>query len=143
MTVKKIELAESWKYFDEPTGTYQIEVKSYVPENAANASIGRWESSNENVATVDENGLVTLKGRGVCTISAYSTDEKCYATCTIFVKPDKVQNLTTTSSKTFVTLTWDAVENVYGYYVYRYDSSNDTWEQLEKNNTGDNNQLYR
>ena len=132
LTVKKIELAESWKYFDEPTGTYQIEVKSYVPENAANASIGRWESSNEAVATVDENGLVTLKGRGVCTISAYSTDEKCYATCTIFVKPDKVQNLTTTSSKTSVTLTWDAVENVYGYYVYRYDSSNDTWEQLEK-----------
>ena len=132
LTVKKIELKETWKYFDEPTGTYQIEVNAYTPDNATNQSIGRYESSNENVAIVDGNGLVTLKGRGVCTIYAYSTDEKCYTSCMIFVKPEKVQNLIATSGKTSVTLSWDKVDNVYGYNVYRYNVTEDSWDNITR-----------
>ncbi|MBQ2283723.1 MAG: Ig-like domain-containing protein [Agathobacter sp.] len=132
LSVKKIQLEESWKYFEEQTGTYQIKVQSFVPENATNAKVGRWESSNEAVATVDQNGLVTVKGGGVCYIYAYSTDESCYATCTIYVKPDKVEITKTKVGKTYVGLTWDQVDNVYGYNIYRYDSENDSWDLLQK-----------
>ena len=36
-----------------------------------------WSSSNEDVATVDKNGLVTDKGHGVCYIYAQSVTQKC------------------------------------------------------------------
>ena len=36
-----------------------------------------WSSSNEDVATVDKNGLVTAKGHGVCYIYAQSVTQKC------------------------------------------------------------------
>ena len=36
-----------------------------------------WSSSNEDVATVDKNGLVTAKGHGVCYVYAQSVTQKC------------------------------------------------------------------
>lgn len=43
------------------------------PENATNKSV-KWSSSNVNVATVDNNGLVTAVSSGLCDITATAMD---------------------------------------------------------------------
>lgn len=50
-----------------------------------------WESSNENVATVDDSGEVTAVGEGTCTITA-STDIGLTAECKVKVE-DKKENI--------------------------------------------------
>lgn len=57
---------------------------TYSPKDAAHTQI-TWVSSNEKVATVDENGLVTAAGNGKCTITAKSENGKT-AKCTVTVK---------------------------------------------------------
>ncbi|MBR3372628.1 MAG: Ig-like domain-containing protein [Bacteroidaceae bacterium] len=44
-----------------------------LPESAANKTV-RWTTSNSNVATVDDNGLVTPKNPGTATITATTSD---------------------------------------------------------------------
>lgn len=45
-----------------------------------------WSSSNENVAVVDESGLVTAVGKGVTEIRVESADGFCSDVCTVTVK---------------------------------------------------------
>ena len=55
------------------------------PSNAANRKL-QWNSLDKNVATVDNNGLVTAVGNGNCTIVAESTDgSKKSSTCEVTV----------------------------------------------------------
>lgn len=54
-----------------------------APANASNAAI-TWTSSNESVATVSEDGLVTAAGTGTATIYA-SSNNNITATCTVTV----------------------------------------------------------
>ena len=58
---------------------------SVLPEIATCQDL-TWNSSNENVATVDENGLVTAVGTGTAIITAASEDGP-YAECEITVAP--------------------------------------------------------
>lgn len=44
-----------------------------LPANAANKAV-KWETSNADVATVDENGLVSAVGNGTATITAVTAD---------------------------------------------------------------------
>ena len=56
-----------------------------APDNAANKSV-TWSSSNQDVATVDENGVVTAKTTaGTATIIVTTADGKKTATCTVTV----------------------------------------------------------
>lgn len=43
------------------------------PENATNRAVG-WTSTNEKVATVDENGVITGRGKGKCNINVTALD---------------------------------------------------------------------
>ena len=55
------------------------------PGNAANKKL-RWTSSDENVATVDENGKVTALAKGTAVITAAATDESgITASCSVTV----------------------------------------------------------
>lgn len=57
-----------------------------TPNEVANKKVS-WKSSNEKVATVDENGYVTAKGKGTAKITATTTDgSNLSATCTVTVK---------------------------------------------------------
>ncbi|MBQ8279207.1 MAG: Ig-like domain-containing protein [Roseburia sp.] len=59
-----------------------------TPSNAANKSVS-WKSSDTNVATVSEDGLVTAKNSGTCTITASALDGSGkYDTCEITVLSD-------------------------------------------------------
>lgn len=135
VTVKKIELDNNYLYFENnKIGTMQqLSVQSYYPENAVNKSVKRWESSNDSVVTVDNNGRIKIVGSGVAEVFAYSTDEKCFGRCGIYVQPSKVKNLKAESiTKTSVKLTWDADENSYGYYIYQWNEMNSKWEVLNQ-----------
>ncbi|TFU92458.1 hypothetical protein E4T81_11230 [Barnesiella sp. WM24] len=64
----------------------QIQIKATVlPEDATNKVLA-WSSSDESVASVDNNGLVSLLKEGHALITAYSTDgSDIVATCNISV----------------------------------------------------------
>ena len=54
------------------------------PDNATNKAV-TWSSSNENVATVDQNGNVKAVGAGTATITVTTEDGNKTATCTVIV----------------------------------------------------------
>ncbi len=67
-----------------------IELTAIVyPEDATNKSI-IWSSSDENVATVDQQGVVTAVGKGEATITAESVDGPS-ATCAVTVNEVEIQ----------------------------------------------------
>ena len=60
-----------------------------APSNATNKEV-TWTTSDPEVATVDENGVVTAVSNGVAVITATSEDGSYTATCTITVEiPEK------------------------------------------------------
>lgn len=143
VTVKKINMTNAYKYipYNEIGNTYQAGV-SFYPENAVNKTVGKWESSNEEIATVDENGLVTILRNGVVHIRAYSSDLSCYGTTTLYIQPPTVSELTVSKvADTTATLTWNKVEGIegYGYNVYYRVKGEESWTQYKastKNNYG-------
>ena len=65
--------------------TKQLSVESILPANATNKTVS-WFSSNESVATVSSNGLVTAKSEGSATITCKANDEcGVYTTCAVIV----------------------------------------------------------
>lgn len=130
LTVKKINLKESYHVFTQEQigSTYQIQVSDYVPSDATNPGIGKWESTNESVASVDSQGVVTAHQGGMTSIRAYSMDLMCYGTCNVYVQSAKVSNLETKVTNDKVTLTWDASAGAYGYYIYQWNSTKNEWE---------------
>lgn len=61
-----------------------------IPSNATNQNI-RYFSSNENVATVDQNGVITTKNNGTAVITAVTIDGGYTTTCTITVNDQLLQ----------------------------------------------------
>ena len=133
LTVKKINLNYSdWYDFagDSANPTYdkavnigetiQLKVNSYTPDAATNKGIKKWVSTNDAIATVDQNGNVKAVGAGHCEIRAYSMDEKCYGTCNVWVQPSQLDtaDVTVFHTDTTIKLTWEPVENVDGYRIY-------------------------
>lgn len=56
-----------------------------TPNETTNKNV-KWTSSNNKIATVDENGYVTAKGKGIARITATTTDgSNLSATCTVTV----------------------------------------------------------
>ncbi len=64
--------------------TYQLKT-IIIPFNASNSTV-IWSSSDENVATVDKNGLIRATGRGNAVITATTADGKFSDTCEVTVR---------------------------------------------------------
>ena len=62
-------------------------VATFIPENATDRKLA-WSSSDENVVTVDENGVVTAKGLGTAEVTVTSEDGKT-AVCKVTVEEKK------------------------------------------------------
>ncbi len=131
LTVKKIDL-NTTVWDNDQAGLKigdkkQFSVASYTPADATNKGISRWESTNEKVVTVDENGMATVVGGGHAEIRGYSMDEYCYGSCTVWVNPEPIQNLQQSHTNNSFTLTWDPQEGVDGYRVFRYEEEKQEW----------------
>ncbi|GHU82530.1 hypothetical protein AGMMS50284_4550 [Clostridia bacterium] len=69
--VEDLSVCYNWMRF-EGYASHKIEANVY-PENASNKKV-TWKSTDTNVATVDEKGIVTSVGNGECEIVCISTD---------------------------------------------------------------------
>lgn len=69
----------------------------FTPTYATNKNI-TWNSSNENIATVDKNGNITVINVGECDIEAVSEDGDFKAKCKIIVKPIPVESISFANS---------------------------------------------
>lgn len=93
-----------------------------VPENATDKAV-TWSSENAEVASVDENGVVTAVGIGTTTITVKSKDnEQITASCEITVRqkleaPEVKAALS--EDEASVLLTWEAVANADEYQILR------------------------
>ncbi len=67
--------------------TYQLNAMDIQPVDASYRTI-QWESSNPETASVDENGMVTLKKAGMTVINAYSADRQFVKKCMVFVEKE-------------------------------------------------------
>ena len=73
-------------------GTVQLNA-TVEPEDAENKSV-TWESSDETVATVDENGLVTGKSAGSATVTVRTVDGGYTAQCSVIVEGEEIVAVT-------------------------------------------------
>ncbi|GEM_PF-3424428 len=91
--VKSIRLSESSIYVDDNgPNEYQLEAKVF-PVDATFRSV-EWKSTDEEVATVDQTGLVTVHSRGNCGIRAYATDGSgVVATCRLISDYSSVEGV--------------------------------------------------
>ena len=82
VAVESISLNETTKKMS-VNETLQL-IATILPENATYKDIN-WTSSNEDIATVDDNGLVTAKGTGNVSITATSVSGEKTAVCNIVI----------------------------------------------------------
>lgn len=147
LTVKKIALNQSdwydyqyeidnnWANKGVDIGdTIQLEVTAYTPDDATNKGIKKWVSTNEKVATVDQNGLVTAVNGGYCEIRAYSMDETCYGGCSVWVQPNKIEteDISVSYTDSSIKLEWEPQENIHGYIIYCDKGDGNGYQQVSK-----------
>lgn len=136
LTVKKINMEHEYIYFDNSKiGTaYQLKVANYYPEDATNKGVSKWTSSDEKVAKVDQNGMVTIKGVGKCIIYAHALNNACKGETYIYVQPGKLENLSAEATNDTVLLRWNAQEGARGYFLYQWDETKLEWGSLNEGN---------
>ncbi len=96
--------------------TVQLTV-SYTPSDTTSSKTVTWSSSNTKVAKVSSKGVVTAIGYGTAAITA--TVGSCTATCAVTVNMNAMKCVPVANADGSVTISWDAVDGVTGYYVYR------------------------
>ena len=70
--------------------SYQLKA-STLPRRAVKATI-KYESSDKNIATVDENGKITAVNPGSCVVTGKSFDGKVSSSCVVNVSEKKTRN---------------------------------------------------
>lgn len=107
---------------------------SILPKNAYNKSLV-WTSSNENVATVNENGKVYTRKAGTAVITASSVDGGgAKGSCKVTVTPKKVGSIwmeEDESSANSIKLKWNTNGEVYGYKVAIYNKKTKNYEVVK------------
>ncbi len=101
-----ITLNSTSKIFELQKGkTLTFQLKATIkPDNATNKTL-EYSSSDTSVATVNEKGLITLVGKGTCTITAAAKDGSGKtATCSVKVKKIAVTGITLNTTKKIMEL---------------------------------------
>lgn len=90
--VKIKEITISKETLDIDVGKSETVLTTITPENATNKNL-IWKSSNEDIASVDENGVVTGNNVGECIVSVGSSDESVKAECKVKVNAIEINSL--------------------------------------------------
>ena len=118
-------------------GKSQTITATVTPQNAANKNI-TWDSSDDQVATVSDNGKITAVGVGtaVITATAYTKTATCTVTVPALANKSKISSDSITLGES-ITITAKASGGMAPYtYTYSYKKSTDTtWEAIVKNTT--------
>ncbi|CAN0566577.1 unnamed protein product, partial [Ectocarpus sp. 12 AP-2014] len=99
-----------------PGGTGQL-TATVVPMNADDIGV-IWSSSDDRIATVDSNGLVTATGVGTVTITVTSNDGGLIATATILVLDDMIISPNPASEFTQILINLEEPESLLGIFIY-------------------------
>ena len=92
IAITSVTLNKAYLRFDKNVLTAQTLTATVAPDDATDKTV-TWESSDESVATVDENGQVTPKTKGTVTITATAHDGSgIKATSTVIVY-DKIVDI--------------------------------------------------
>lgn len=109
-----------------------------APANATNKRV-TWSSSNQDVATVDEDGVVTAKAAGTATITATTAVSGKKATCAITVTHIQVTGVTLSQTKATIdvgatlTLTATISPANASYKGVKWSSSNEAVATVDEN----------
>jgi uncharacterized protein YjdB len=101
------------------------------PEDASNQTVD-WESSDTNVATVDDDGKVTAVGVGTATITVTTVDGNKTDTCVVTVNPAPIEHFAcSTNDGTSATFTWTAAVGATSIKIEQstYNSVDETWSE--------------
>ena len=117
-------LAQEYMLFtdDEPK---QLEAESALPGLPDPRLI--WTSSDPEIASVDDSGLVTPVSKGRCTVTGTVDGTAYTASCDVNVSIwlAKTASLDAAGDEDGVLLTWEKVDGAYGYQVYAGRSKRD------------------
>lgn len=107
---------------------YQVVTEKLLSSNF------NFKSSDSSVATVAENGTITLTGIGTTIITAsLKEDDSVSVEQTITINQISiadVSSLKATSKAKNITLTWKKISEADGYLVYQYNSSTKKWIKI-------------
>ena len=88
-------------------GTCEDLTATITPKNATNKKV-TWSSSNTNVATVDQNGMITTVAPGQAVITVKTSDGGYTATCTVNVFKHDISSVNVKYKKGSVDLSFSA-----------------------------------
>ena len=97
------------------------------PTDATGSRTIKWTSSNPEVATVTQAGVIKGKVAGNTTITATSVNG-IEATCEVTVKPSKTSISSITNSTSGTVVNWAMNPSASGYYLYRGSTKIATFE---------------
>ncbi|MGI6605705.1 MAG: Ig-like domain-containing protein [Peptococcia bacterium] len=101
------------------------------PAEASNQNVS-WESSETDVATVDDNGVITAVGVGTATITVTTEDGNKTDTCGVTVNPAPIDDFTYTGDDgTSATFMWTAADGATSIKIEQsgYNSAYETWTE--------------
>ena len=84
------------------------------------------------VKKLEKGKKYTFKVRGFVKVGNKKYYGEFSDTVKASTRPDAVKNLKATSTSNSITLKWKKVKNADGYYIYRYNSSNKTYEKIDQ-----------
>lgn len=120
------------------TSSLQLDVKvsSAQPLETGKSKLGKvsYKSSDEEILTVNNKGLVTIKNVGKAKITVSVASNSTYKTAKkeieITINLAAAKNLVSKVQEGGINISWDFVEGASGYYVYRKMIEEAEWSQV-------------
>jgi len=112
-------------------GEEETLIATVLPVDASNQTVN-WASSETDVATVDDNGVVTAVGVGEATITVTTEDGNKTDTCTVTVNPAPIDDFTCSEDDgSGATFSWTAAAGATGIEIKQstYNSADETWTE--------------